>query len=387
MRPFLEEIQARLDALEADGLHRTLTPPEGIDFSSNDYLGLSRHPRIRDAALEAVRRGTISSPASRLLRGNTAEHVALEERLAAFKGTEAALLFSSGYQANLAVLAALLRSDDVAVSDELNHASIVDGLRLCGCRQARFAHLDARAAEKALAAPPARGRVFLITESLFSMDGDVAPLDRYAELVEKHGANLIVDDAHATGLYGDARGSGLVERFGVERRAVAIVSTFGKALGLAGAFVAGPRVIVEYLVNKARPFIFSTAQPPILLAAIHGALDVISAEPHLRARVLKLAQGLRDALTSHGVHCLRSEGPIVPVMLGDNDRALRVAQKVRRRGYDVRAIRPPAVPPRTARLRVSVHADHTEEEVNGLGLAIIEALREEPESPPGAVVP
>jgi len=375
MKPFLEEIKARLDALRSDGLHRRLSLPVGVDFSSNDYLGISRHPRLREALIEALRTGPVSSPASRLLNGNTPEHERLENRLARFKGAEAALFFSSGYQANLAVLATLLKSDDLAITDEQNHASIIDGLRLSRCQTAVFPHLDLKDLEAHLRNRPARGRIFIITESLFSMDGDVASLDRYAGLADAHGACLIVDDAHATGVYGDERGSGLVERFGIESRALAVVSTCGKALGIAGAFVTGPSVVVEYLINRARPFIFSTAPPPMILRAVDAALDIAEAEPWRRARVLELASRLRRTLTGHGVDCLRSTGPIVPVVLGKNERAMTVAAEVRKRGFDVQAVRPPAVAPGTARIRVSVHADHTEEEIDGLAGAIVDGLK------------
>jgi 8-amino-7-oxononanoate synthase len=380
MSSFLKEVRARIEAIQADGLHRKLALPEGIDFSSNDYLGLSRHPRLREAVCRAAEGEDLFAPASRLLRGHTRGHQALEERLARFKGTESALLFSSGYQANLGLLAALIRSDDTVLSDEHNHASIVDGLRSSGCRLVRYPHLEAPALEAALKDRPARGRVFLVTESLFSMDGDVAPLDAYARLAEAHGAVLIVDDAHATGVYGRRR-SGLTEHFGVEKKAMAIVSTLGKALGVFGAFVAGPAVVIEYLINKARPFIFTTALPPILLAAVGASLDVLQEEPWRAERAVTLASRLRSTLRGQGLDCLQSEGPIVPVLLRESSTALRVAEAVRRRGYDVRAVRPPAVPPRTARIRVSVHADRSEEEVDGLASAIAEAVAESSSKP------
>ena len=378
MKGFLDEIAERLRGIEASGLLRSLQAPEGVDFSSNDYLGLSRHPSLRARIAEAIESWPISAPASRLLRGNLPEHEALEARLAAFKGTEAALLFPSGYQANLAVLTTLIGPADLAVSDERNHASIIDGLRLSGSRKAIYPHLELREAERALRSRSQGSHGFLVTESLFSMDGDIAPLDRCADVAERCGAMLIIDDAHATGIYGAKRGSGLSEEHGVEHRAVAIVSTFGKALGLAGAFVAGPRVVIDYLVNKARPFIFSTAVPPLLLAGIHAALDAVAAEPWRRRRVLELADRLRAALRNGGIDNLASAGPIVPVVVGENEHAMRVAEAVRSRGFDVRAIRPPSVAPGTARLRISVHADHTEAEIDALAQAIAEAATEAP---------
>jgi 8-amino-7-oxononanoate synthase len=378
MRRLLAELAARLEELEAKGLRRSLSDPRGVDFSSNDYLGLSRHPQFRERLIEALARGPLSSPASRLLRGNTPVHVALEERLARWKGTEAALLFPSGYQANVALLTALLGPGDLAVSDAANHASIIDGLRLSGCDKSIYPHIDLAAAEDAISSRARRGRAVLVTESLFSMEGDVAPLDRMLEITERHGAALIVDDAHATGVYGRERGSGLAEEMGIERRTAAIVSTFGKGLGFAGAFVAGPRVLVDHLVNTARPFIFSTASPPAMLAAVGVLLDLAEAEPGRRGKVLSLAGRLRRALAAGGTMPIGGGGPIVPVVLEGNERALRVAEQVRGQGYDVRAIRPPSVAPGTARLRISVHADHSEEEVDGLARAVLDAVAAHP---------
>jgi len=374
--PFVAELARRLADLADRGLARELRQGRGIDFASNDYLGLAADPAFRAdllarlAALPADR--PLTAPASRLLRGETAAHARLERRLARFKGTEAALLFPSGYQANVGLLAALLGPGDRAVSDAANHASLIDGLRLAGCAKAVVPHLDVEAAERELARPFPTGRTFLVTESLFGMDGDVAPLDRYAELAERHGACLVIDDAHATGLYGEARGSGLAERFGVERRAVALVSTFGKALGAAGACVAGPRVLIDYLVQRCRTFLFTTAPPPLLLYAVEAALDRLEAEPGRRARALALADRLRDRLP--GMVPAGAAGPIVPIVLGDNGRAMAVAAELARRGFDVRAVRPPTVPAGTARLRISVHADRTEEEIDALAAAVPAAI-------------
>jgi 8-amino-7-oxononanoate synthase len=380
MKPLADELRERLAGLAAAGLARALVPPSGLDFASNDYLGLARDPALRAdllarlAALPAE--VPLAAPASRLLAGTLPAHLALEERLARFKGTEAALLFPSGYQANVGLLSALLGPQDRAISDAANHASLIDGLRLSGCARRVVPHLDAAAIERELARPHPGGRTFLVTESLFSMDGDVAPLDLYADLALRHGAALIVDEAHATGLYGAARGSGLAERFGVERRAFALVSTLGKAIGVAGACVAGPRVLVEYLLNRCRAFLFTTAPPPLLLYAVEAALDRIAAEPERRRRPLELADRLRARLRAAGLDVRGAEGPIVPVVLGDNRRAVAVAQALAERGFDVRAARPPTVAEGTARLRISVHADRTEEEVDALGAALLAVLSE-----------
>ncbi|HEV7517674.1 MAG TPA: aminotransferase class I/II-fold pyridoxal phosphate-dependent enzyme, partial [Thermoanaerobaculia bacterium] len=285
--------------------------------------------------------------------------------------------FPSGYQANIGLLSALLGPGDRAISDAANHASLIDGLRLAGCTRRIVPHLDLVAIARELATEHPGGRTFLVTESLFSMDGDIAPLDRYADLAERHGAALVIDDAHATGLYGDARGSGLAESFGVAGRAIAVVSTLGKAVGIAGAFVAGPRVLIDYLVNRCRSFLFTTAPPPLLLYAVEAALDRLAAEPERRQRALRLAERLRARLRAAGLDCLESQGPLVPVILGDNRRAVATAQALADRGFDVRAARPPTVPEGTARLRISVHADRTEAEVDALAVALLAVLATE----------
>ncbi len=383
MSLLIDELARRLDELAGGDLRRALRNSSGIDFSSNDYLGLGADPAFADAVARRVAAAAgdgsgLAAPASRLLRGDTRRHRELERRFAAFKGTEDALLFPSGYQANVGLLSALLGPDDRALSDERNHASLIDGLRLARCRKVIYPHLDLAAVEEALATPHPGGRTFLVTESLFSMDGDAAPLDRYAELAERHGAALIVDDAHATGIYGE-RGSGLAERFGVARRAAAVVSTGGKALAAAGAFVAGPAVLVDFLVNRCRSFIFSTAASPLVVLALEEALDRVVAEPERRRRVLARAGRLRSTLVAAGLDCGPPPGPegeaspIVPVILEENRRALEVADRLQAAGFDVRAIRPPTVAPGSARLRISVHADHSEETLDRLARAIVRA--------------
>ncbi len=381
LRGLLDDLAAEADERRGRILQRELTPPAGIDFASNDYLGLSRHPRIGEAMRRAIERGPFGCPASRLLGGHTEAHAEIEDRLAAFKGTEAALLFSSGYAANIGTLDALIRKEDRALSDALNHASLIDGLRLAGCRREIYPHLDLDALEELLRRPHPGGRTFVVTETLFSMDGDLAPLERIADLADRNGALLILDEAHATGLWGDERRSGLAERSGVARRAAAIVSTCGKALGLWGAFAAGPREVIDCVMNRARPFIFSTAVPPVLLAGIGAALDVLRDEPKLAARVHANAGRLRAGLGGlgglggpGGPGIAAGEGPIVPVVLGSNERALEVAAAVRDRGFDVRAIRPPSVPEGTARLRISIHAPRTSAEIDGLSRALSEIV-------------
>ena len=375
MSSLLQEVERRLKELRLQDQYRQLEVLSGLDFSSNDYLGLSQDPSFRAAILDRVSRSTpLTSPSSRLLAGNTPSHLELEERLSRLKGSEAALVFPSGYQANVGLLSTLIRPGDRVLSDRQNHASIIDGLRLSRCQKVIFPHLDTEAISDTLSIPYPQGRTFLVTESLFSMDGDIAPLDVYARMAEQRGAHLIVDDSHALGVFGKERGSGLTEHFGIEGRATAIVSTFGKSLGLYGAFVAAPRPIIEYLVNTCRSFIFSTAVPPLMLSAIQAALDLMEHEPQRRQRVRSLANHLRQQLQEHGLDTLNSAGPIVPVIVGRNQETVAAAQRLQEQGLDVHAIRPPSVAPGTSRLRISVHANHRDEDVDRLAVAVVEAV-------------
>ena len=370
MRALLDELRSEADARRDQGLERVLRGPGGIDFSSNDYLGFSADVAFRKRVLDRLGEGPLTAPSSRLLRGQTERHRQLEERLARFKGTEAALIFPTGYQANIGVLGSLVRADDTLLSDQLNHASLIDGMRLSRATRVIYPHLDADALASRLAVPSGSGRRFIVTESLFSMDGDVAPLDDYADLAGRYGAYLIVDDAHATGVFGDARGSGLTEAFSVAERCVAVVSPFGKALGAFGACVAGPKEVVDAMVNGARSFIFTTSLPPLVLAAVETALDVIAEEPERRVRVRELADRLRLRLRESGLEVPDSDGPIVPVLCSEPDVAMDVAAAAQRAGYDVRAIRPPTVPQGSSRVRLSVHADHTQDQIDDLAAVL-----------------
>jgi 8-amino-7-oxononanoate synthase len=361
--PLEARTRGRLAALSAGGMLRALAVPAGVDLSSNDYLGLSRHPAIVDAAVEGVRRHGVGSTGSRLLRGHRDAFFRVEQRFAAFKGAEASLYFSTGYLANLAVLTTLAESGDTIFSDERNHASLIDGTRLSRAKTIVFPHNDATALSALLAAhrrtAPAAAASFVVVESLFSMDGDAAPLAEYAAICRAHGAVLIVDEAHAVGVFGQ-RGSGLIEAAGDDTAAAVCVSvnTAGKALGAAGAFVAGPSWAIDYLTQRARTFVFTTAAPPALAEALEVSLAVVEQEPQRRARVQGLAGHLRRALSRAGLLQPAQAGgsQIVPVVLGANDRAVAVAAVLQREGFDVRAIRPPSVPEGTARLRISVNA-------------------------------
>ena len=349
-----QRVRRRLADIDAAGLTRRLRPPSGIDLSSNDYLGLADHPAIKARLAEAVWTQGCGSTGSRLLRGHRDSFEAVERRFAAFKGTEAALYFGSGYAANVGVLSTFLEEGDVVFSDELNHASLIDGIRLGRARKVVFPHRDVKALERVIKAEREARQRFLVTESLFSMDGDVAPLSEYGALCRDTGTALMVDEAHAVGIYGE-RGSGLIERAGCDDSVFLSVNTAGKALGVAGAFVTGSEWAIEYLVQRARSFVFSTAPPPALAEAVDAALTMIGAEPERRQRLKQLSARLRVLLAESGLDVPPGESQIVPVILGDNDRAVVVALALEKEGFDVRAIRPPSVPEGTARLRVSVN--------------------------------
>lgn len=340
-------LRRELRTLDSQDLRRSLRGPSGIDLSSNDYLCLAGHPLLRRAMGQAAEREGCGSTGSRLLRGEREIFSNLERRFASFKSTERALYFSSGYLANLAVLSTFPERGDVIFSDAHNHASIIDGIRLSHAERRIFRHCDAKDLARLLRQETASGQRFVVTESLFSMDGDCAPLAEYARLCAETGAVLIADEAHAVGIYGQS-GSGLLEARGSE--AFVSINTAGKALGVSGAFVAGPEWAIEYLVQRARPFIFSTAAPPPVAAALEASLMLIRTEPWRRSLLLDRAHYLRQAIELGG------DSPIVSLVIGDNQQALEIAQDLQYQGFDVRAIRPPSVPPGTARLRISINA-------------------------------
>ena len=351
-----QRILERLSALEANGTMRVRRPPSGIDLSSNDYLGLSDHPAIKKRMAEAVLAEGCGSTGSRLLRGERESFAAIERRLAAFKGTEAALYFSTGYAANLGVLATFLEEGDVVFSDELNHASLIDGMRLGRADKVIFPHCDLDKVANLLNTTHTRGKKFLVTESVFSMDGDFAPLAQYATLCRDTNTALIVDEAHATGIFG-SRGSGLIEAAGIGNDVFLSISTAGKALGVAGAFVCGSERAIEYVTQRARTFIYTTAPPPAVATALDEALNVIDAEPERRLRLLRQAALLRESLIQSGLTVVPGESQIIAVVIGENDHAVAIAAALQAEGFDVRAIRPPTVPAGTARLRISVNAN------------------------------
>jgi 8-amino-7-oxononanoate synthase len=395
------------NSIESDGDQRAeRSPAKRVDLMSNDYLGLATDARLKRAVVEAVARAErMGSTGSRLLSGNAREWEDLEREFAEFAGTEAALYFGSGYAANIGLLSSLLRPGDIVFSDALNHASLIDGIRLSGATKVIYPHRDiaflegalretagvasaagtsgAVGAAGALGAPGAR---LIVTESVFSMEGDVAPLGEMLALARKYGAGVVVDEAHATGVRGP-QGRGVAAEIGCERERemLAVVHTCGKALASAGALVCGSATVKEYLINRARTFIFSTAMPPYLAGQIRAALELARGAQGDRARehLGAIADELRAALAAGGVDCGTGASggatQIVPVLLGSNEAALHVASELQRGGFVARAIRPPTVPPGTARVRISLTSAITREEVARLAAVICAACSSLPQ--------
>jgi len=340
-----------------------------VDFSSNDYLGLARHPALAAAMSESAAFAGAGSGASHLVTGHGQEHQRLEEELAEFTGRDRALLFSTGYMANLAVIATLADRGEVVALDRLNHASLIDGTLLSGARFSRYAHGDPADAERVLKEHNSLCTV-LATDGVFSMDGDIARLPTLARLARAYKAWLVVDDAHGIGVLGPT-GRGLVEQFELDSDDVPVlVGTLGKAFGSFGAFVAGPADLIELLVQKARTYIYTTAMPQPVAAATRKALQIVQQEPWRRERVLALAARFRAAARQLDLHLSASETPIQPVILGGADVAVRAQNELLEAGFLVVAIRPPTVPAGTARLRITFSAAHTEDQVD----ALVEAL-------------
>jgi 8-amino-7-oxononanoate synthase len=367
----LASYQAALDELAGASRLRSLAPRQGVDFTSNDYLGLASSPRLAGAVTAALARGTpVGAGGSRLLRGNAPEHEALEARAAMFFGAERALFFGSGYAANYALLSTLPQRGDLLILDALVHASAREGARAGRAQVTQVAHNDAGAFEEAMRAwreGGGQGRIWLAVESLYSMDGDRAPLDDLVAVADRHDAMLLIDEAHATGIYGpDGRGLGSSLE---GRDNVIALHTCGKALGGAGALISGPRVLCEFLVNRCRPFIYSTAPSPLMAVAALEALDILREEPERRQRLADLVSAAgRAALASGGAAPTGSQ--ILPVIVGDDRVALVLAAGLQQRGFDVRAIRPPTVPIGTARLRISITLNVDEQAVRALFAAL-----------------
>ncbi len=348
---------------------------ELLNLSSNDYLGLASDARLIKASQEAAAQWGAGSTASRLIVGTLALHQQVEEEVAAFKGTGRAVLFNTGYMANVGVIAALMGKGDVILSDRLNHASIIDGMRLSEAAFYRFPHRDLNRLETLLKKHAGVRRLLIVTDSVFSVDGDVAPLRELAALKNRHGAWLMIDEAHATGVFG-AKGAGLAEALGLSDGIDIQMGTFSKALGSFGAYVAGPAPLIELLHNRARSFIYSTALPPPVLGAMQAALAIVRQEPVRRAYLLDQATRFRLRLQEAGFDTLDSETQIIPVLVGDNFGALAFASRLRQAGLMAVAIRPPTVPPGGARLRFSLSAAHEAADLESAVDIIIKVGRE-----------
>jgi 8-amino-7-oxononanoate synthase len=372
-----QRILAELSDLESRAELRQLETAHGIDFSSNDYLGLATDPRMKKSILESVNSATrIASTGSRLLSGHEVVWAVLEHEFARWVGAEAALYFTSGYAANIGLLSALLRTEDVVFSDSANHASLIDGIRLAKCRRIIFPHLDLDFLEDQLRRKSSVSEVrVIVVESIFSMEGDRAPLADLAALAERYGAELIVDEAHAIGVRGP-RGGGCVAEAGLSDRVLATVQTCGKALAAAGAFVCGSENLRRFLINRARTFIFNTALPPYFASQVAAGMSFAADANFGRARLLELSAFLRRALRSNGFYIAGVDSQIVPVIFGYNETALHFAGYLQTRGFGVRAIRPPTVPPGSARLRLSLTANHSEEILANLVAAMVQARDE-----------
>ncbi|MCG8352362.1 MAG: 8-amino-7-oxononanoate synthase [Chloroflexales bacterium] len=373
----LQLLQRRLDTIHERHLYRqprvtvdgaepwiTINGQRLLNLSSNNYLGLATHPGVKAAAAAATQQGC-GAGASRLIAGTFELHGILEERIARFKGDERALLFSSGYVANLSVIAALAGPGDLILSDALNHASLIDGCRLSRAECQVYPHCDLNALEALLTqstqSSHARLRL-VVTDTVFSMDGDIAPLAEIVELCRRYDALLLVDEAHATGCLGPG-GRGLIAQLGLPHSGIITMSTLSKALGGFGACVSGDSLIIEYLVNTARGFIFTTALPPTVIAAALAALDILEREPQRAEQLQAHGAFLRRGLQAMGFNTLASTTQIVPVLVGDSVRALRLAEALRQAGVFTVAIRPPTVPPGAARVRACVMATHEREDI------------------------
>ncbi len=366
--------RCELEACRAAGLQRRIRWIEGAQdtwvavdgrrallLCSNNYLGLANHPAVREAASKAAVEYGAGAGASRLISGSMRLHRALEEQLAEFKGAEAALLFNSGYHANVGTISALVGNEDAVFSDELNHASIIDGCRLSGARIRIYRHNDVEHLATLLAGTAARRRL-IVTESVFSMDGDTAPLATICEVAERYNAMVMVDEAHATGVVGP-EGRGVVAAEALQRRVALQMGTLGKALGTFGAFVVGSRALIELLLNTARSFIYTTALPPPVVAAAAAALSIACTEAERRQRLHDNAGYLQRAFEQLGLRVGAPRSHILPVLIGDSERAVRISERLLTAGVFVQGIRPPTVPAGTARLRVTPMSTHTPEDL------------------------
>ena len=364
----------RREVIPQTGARCLVDGRELLNFASNDYLDLAGDLRVVSAAQQALADSGAGSRASALVCGRTRWHARLEKRLAEFEQQAAAVLFPSGFAANMGTICALAGRNDTLFSDRLNHASLIDGCRLSGAKTTIYEHGNLSGLHDALKQAPVGGRKLIVTDSVFSMDGDLAPLPELCNLAERFGAMLLVDEAHATGVFG-AEGRGVAELQEVEHRVAVRVGTLSKAVGTLGGFVAGPHVLIDWLWNRGRPQVFSTALPPAVCAAAEKSIEIIETEPDRRQRLLQRAAELRSRLASAGVATVQhATGPIVPVILQTPGRAVQVAQELERAGFLVGAIRPPTVPAGTSRLRITLSCGHTAADVKRLADSLTTSL-------------
>ena len=374
----MKDLKAALERRRAEGLYRARRVTEGpqqpemlvdgrpvLAFCSNDYLGLAAHPEVVAAFKEGAERYGVGSGAAHLVNGHSAAHHALEKELAAFTNRERTLLFSTGYMANLGVAQALVGRGDAVFEDRLNHASLLDAGLLSGARFTRYAHADPNDLARRLAARGS-GERLILTDGVFSMDGDIAPLPDLVQVARAHDVWLMVDDAHGLGVLGET-GAGCLEHFGLDAAQVPILmGTLGKALGTAGAFVAGSADLIETLIQSARTYVYTTAQPPAVAEATRAALRLVRDEPWRREHLNALIQRFRAGATEIGLRLMDSPTPIQPIVIGEPEKAVRLSEALLTRGLLVPAIRPPTVPKGSARLRVTLSAAHTESQVDRL---------------------
>jgi glycine C-acetyltransferase len=368
-------LSSELDTLKSQGLYRRLRVLDGeqrakasvdhhvvVNLSSNNYLGLTTHPKLKARAREAIERFGVGSGSVRTIAGTLELHVELERRLAEFKKTEACVVFQSGFTANAGTVAAILTPDDVVVSDALNHASIIDGCRLSRATIKVFPHKDAGAARAILKDVPASTRTLLISDGVFSMDGDLGALPALCDVAEEFGAIMMVDDAHASGVFGE-NGRGTIDHFGLHGRVDIQVGTLSKAVGVLGGYVAGTRALVDFLHHRARPFLFSTSHPPAVAAACLAAIDVLLEEPQLIDRLWENTRVFKAGLEALGFNTGASESPITPVIVGDAALAMRLSDELFRKGVFAQGLGFPTVPRDQARVRTIVTATHTREDL------------------------
>ena len=369
-------LAAEMASLEREGLRRRLRVLDGeqkatalvdhrsvVNLSSNNYLGLTTHPRLRERAIEAIRAYGVGSGSVRTIAGTMEVHMELERRLAAFKKTEAAVVFQSGFTANAGTVSSILGPDDVVISDELNHASIIDGCRLSRATIKVFPHKDLQAVRNILRMLPSTGRRLLITDGVFSMDGDLGPLPGLCALAEEYGCIMMVDDAHASGVFGK-NGRGTIDHFDVHGRVDVQVGTLSKAIGVLGGYVAGSRLLIDYLHHRARPFLFSTSHPPSVAAACVAAIDVLLDEPEIIERLWENARFFKSGLRALGYDTGMSESPITPVIVGDAALAMKLSDELFEAGVFAQGIGFPTVARGKARVRTIVTATHSRDELS-----------------------